>query len=238
MNDSELVAFIFARGGSKGLKNKNIKLFNGKPLIAWTIELIKSIPEIKDLIVSTDSKEIAEVALNFGAKVPFIRPAYLSEDNSPEWDAWQHGLLAYKDIYGYIPKKFISVPTTSPLRIYQDIKNVIKKFDTDLFDTVITVTESHRNPYFNMVKLDSKGNASIVIEGKKKFLRRQEAPPIFDITTVAYMTTSDFILKNKSIYDGTVGAVFIPFERSIDIDSEYDFRIAEFLMRDADGLYK
>jgi N-acylneuraminate cytidylyltransferase len=88
----KVAAFIFARGGSKGLPGKNIREFGGKPLIAWSIEQALEAQEIDQVFVSTDSLEIAEIALRYGAQVPFLRPAELASDHSPEWLAWQHGL--------------------------------------------------------------------------------------------------------------------------------------------------
>ena len=112
----KIIAFIFARGGSKGLPNKNIKILNGKPLIAWSIEHAKKINRIDRVIVSTDSEEIAKIAREFGAEVPFMRPLELATDESPEWLSWQHGLKHLKSIDGCLPDLMLSIPATAPLR--------------------------------------------------------------------------------------------------------------------------
>src|SRR6056300_589182 len=145
-NNKKYIAFIFARGGSKGIKNKNIKNFNGKPLIAYSITLAQSLEKISRVIVSTDSPEIARISESFNAEVPFLRPKEFAEDDSSEWLAWRHALKFLKDSEGKAPSCLLSLPTTSPLRNKNDINNCLDCFETNLYDSVITVTESQRNP--------------------------------------------------------------------------------------------
>jgi CMP-N-acetylneuraminic acid synthetase len=224
------VAFIFARSGSKGLPNKNIKLLAGKPLIAYSIEQALATKRIERVIVSTDSDEIAKVALEFGAEVPFLRPSKLATDYSPEWLSWRHGLNFLQKEMGTFPETFISIPTTSPLRTSQDLENCLNLFEKGIADVVITVTESRRNPYFNMVKLDIDGKARLVNATKSLLGGRQEAPIVHDMATVCYVAKSDFIISRNSIFEGKVYALSIPPERAIDIDTQLDFEIAEFLI--------
>jgi len=222
------VAFIFARGGSKGLPGKNIKPFcNGPPLLARSILVAKEIAAIDSVYVSTDSEEIAEVALKYGAEVPFIRPPELASDTSPEWHSWQHAvnfLLENKST----PDWIVSLPPTAPLRNSYDVESCIKEFESNQCDVVISVTDPHRNPFFNMVKRDDQGLYTKIIDSLD-IHRRQDAPSVFDITTVAYVADPNFILSATTIFDGIVRAVHVPFERSIDIDNQLDFDIAEFL---------
>jgi N-acylneuraminate cytidylyltransferase len=224
------VAFIFARSGSKGLPNKNIKLLAGKPLIAYSIEQALATKRIERVIVSTDSVEIAKIAIEFGAEVPFLRPSKLATDESPEWLSWRHGLEYVRTSTGVLPKVMVSLPPTSPLRAKEDIENCLDEFEKNDSDVVITVTDAHRNPYFNMVKTNVDGSVSLVNNMKTKLSRRQDAPLLYDITTLCYVARPDFVLNNNSIFEGRVKQVKIPIERSIDIDSLYDFQIAEFLM--------
>lgn len=230
MSKFEIVAFIFARGGSKGLKNKNLKQLMDKPLIAWSIELAKSIPAITRVIVSTDSKRIAQVAEKFGAEVPFMRPKKISKDNSPEWLAWRHALNYLEKNEGKLPDIMLSIPTTSPLRNKEDLIKSLKLFKKGGSDAVITVTKAKRNPWFNMVKESKNGNYELVNKLKKPIFRRQDAIKVYDMTTVAYVLSPQFVLKEKSLFSGRIKAIEIPEERSIDIDSLYDFKIAELLM--------
>ena len=225
-----IVGFIFARGGSKGLPGKNILPLAGKPLICWSIEQALAVKRIDRLIVSTDSDDIASVALEAGAEVPFKRPSELSGDASREWLAWRHALNYVKETSGQLPEAMVSVPTTAPLRHVSDIERCIDMYQCGDADIVITVTEAHRSPYFNMVQVNNSGNASIIIPPKKIISGRQEVPEVFDMTTVAYVANSDFVNQYEGPFEGRVKAVHVPTERAIDIDTLLDFQIAEFLM--------
>ena len=224
------VAFIFARGGSKGLPGKNIRPLNGKPLIAWSIEHAFSVKRIERVIVSTDSEEIAELARQYGAEVPFMRPAELADDNSPEWLAWRHALNFLKESTGALPDVMVSVPATAPLRLPIDIENCLDEYEKADADMVITVTEAHRNPYFNMVKFNADGSVGLVNPPQSTITRRQDAPIVYDVATVCYVANPEFVMTHNSTFEGRVRAVNVPSERAIDIDTLLDFQIAESLL--------
>ena len=224
------VAFIFARGGSKGLVGKNTRLLAGKPLIAWSIEHARSVHRIERVIVSTESKEIADIARDFGAEVPFMRPMELARDDSPEWLAWRHALNYLIETEGFLPKVMVSVPTTAPLRSPIDINNCLDEYEKGDVDVVVTVTEAHRSPFFNMVKKNSDGTVGLVISPVSAVTRRQDAPTVYDMATVAYVIRPEFILSHESIFEGRVGMVEVPRERAIDIDTLMDFKMAEFYL--------
>ena len=226
-----IVAFIFARGGSKGLPNKNIRILNGKPLIAWSIEHAKAVNRIDRVIVSTDSEEIAEIAREYGAEVPFIRPVNLATDESPEWLSWQHGLKYLKSSDGCLPDLMLSVPTTAPLRDVEDINKVIDEYQGNKTDVVITVTESYRSPFFNIVKNRPDGYVDLFISSEKDLSRRQDCPKTFDITTVAYAAKPSFVLEKNNMFEGRVRQVIVTKERSIDIDTFLDFELAEYMFK-------
>ncbi len=225
------IAIIFARGGSKGLPGKNIRLFGDKPLIAWSIEQALGIKRITRVIVSTDSEEIAAVARQYGAEVPFIRPAKLATDVSPEWLAWQHALNFLKEESGVMPEVLVSVPTTAPLRHKIDIEKCLDKYEKGNVDTVVTVTDAHRNPYFNMVQNNLDGTLRLVKSLNSSISRRQDAPEVLDMATVCYIINSKFVMCNNSIFEGRVRCVKVPKERAIDIDTLLDFNIAESLLQ-------
>ncbi len=227
----KIATFIFARGGSKGIPKKNIRLFCGKPLIAWSIKQALEVKGVKEVFVSTDSQEIADVAITYGALVPFIRPAELSQDESPEWEAWRHALRFFESSKGYLPDIFLSVPATSPLREVSDIEDCLLRFNNTKADAVITVTASHRNPYFNMVKILNNGACYPVIEQNLSVTRRQDAKSVFDMTTVAYVVKPQFIYQSTNLFDGNVSAINIPADRALDIDTLLDFEIAEYLFK-------
>jgi N,N'-diacetyl-8-epilegionaminate cytidylyltransferase len=225
-----VVAAIFARGGSKGVPRKNLRVLAGKPLIAHAIESARSSKLIDRVIVSTEDDEIAAVAKQYGAEVPFMRPAELAGDKSPEWLAWQHALqmLAAEDREK--PDVFVCVPATAPLRSVSDIDACIQELQRGDSDIVITVKHADRSPYFNMVTLDEQHLARLVIKPEGAVYRRQDAPVVYDVTTVAYAARPEFVLKAASIFEGKVGAVVVPAERALDIDTELDFKFAEFLL--------
>ena len=225
-----IIALICARSGSKGVPNKNIKLLAGKPLIVRSINQIKELKEINRVIVSTDSEEIANIAINAGAEVPFMRPKKLAEDDTPEWLVWRHALDSINKLDGGYPDILIIVPVTAPLRTVDDLKNCLIEYQKGNADIIITATDSHRSPYFNMVKIDKEGMANLVISPEETITRRQDTPYVYDMTTVAYVTTPKFVLENDSIFSGKVRHVHIPIERALDIDTSFDFKIAELLL--------
>lgn len=223
-------AFIFARGGSKGIPNKNIKNLNGKPLIVHSINQALGVEGIDRVIVSTDSEDIAKVAIENGAEVPFIRPKNLALDSSPEWLSWRHALGYLLQSEKRLPPMFVSIPATSPLRISEDIHNCILEFQKGNVDAVITVKNSTRSPYFNMVRVQSNDYVELALKTKNKISRRQDAPVLYDMTTVAYVVDPSFILNNDSIFDGRIRKVLVPEERALDIDTPLDFKIAQLIM--------
>ena len=229
MASNGVVAFVFARGGSKGLPGKNLRLFAGKPLIAHAIEHALAVSRIDRVIVSTDSPDIASVARDYGAQVPFLRPAELAADDSPEWLSWRHALKFIQEEMGVLPGAMVSVPVTAPLRRSEDIERCLDLYSEGGADVIVTVSQAHRSPYFNMVQRRPDGTVALVVQTSKEFARRQDVPAVFDMTTIAYVADPVFVLSRGSIFQGRVKAVEIPPERAIDIDTLLDFEIAEFL---------
>lgn len=230
MASNGVVAFVFARGGSKGLPGKNLRLFAGKPLIAHAIEHALAVSRIDRVIVSTDSPDIASVARDYGAQVPFLRPAELAADDSPEWLSWRHALKFIQEEMGVLPGAMVSVPVTAPLRRPEDIERCLDLYSKGGADVIVTVSQAHRSPYFNMVQRRPDGTVALVVQTSTEFGRRQDVPAVFDMTTIAYVADPEFVLSRDSIFQGRVKAVEIPPERAIDIDTLLDFEMAEFLM--------
>lgn len=223
-------SFIFARGGSQGIKKKNLVELNGKPLIEYSIKIAQRNKYIDEVFVSTDDLEIADLADRLGATVPFIRPKELSKNDTPELFAWQHALNYLKE-KKKLPEIFISLPTTSPLRSDKDVTNSLESLVNSSADICISVCSSNRSPYFNMVKVDNKGFAELLLNSDEKINRRQDAPEIYDITTVAYSGWSSYILETKEILKGKVITAQVPSDRAIDIDTPFDLKLAELLMK-------
>lgn len=221
-------AFIFARGGSKGLEKKNIKFFGGKPLIAHSILQALESKIFEKVFVSTEDEEIANIAKSYGADV-IARPKHLAEDRSPEWLAWQHAISYVKERFGPY-QYFVSLPATSPLRNIDDILKAIHHLDADKdADLCLGISESSRSPFFNMVIKNEKNYFDLVYKNQGVISRRQDAPKIYNITTVVYAARTDFIMKNDNIFAGSVIGFEIPKERAVDIDDIFDFQFAEFL---------
>lgn len=228
------VCFIFARGGSKGLPKKNLKVLGKKPLIAHSIGVALDCERVSTVIVSTDDDEIAAVARAYGAETPFMRPMHLATDDAPEWLAWQHAVDWYQSKRGSFDF-FLSLPATSPFRSIDDVNGCLDVLTEDRSaDMVITVSDAARSPYFNMVKLDEFGYADLLMKERSGFVRRQDVPPIYDVTTVAYAGRSEFILKAKRLFDGNVRAFRVPIERALDIDTPFDFMIAEAIVANSE----
>lgn len=223
------IAFIFARGGSKGLPGKNIKKLAGKPLIVYSIEAALASEMIAAVYVSTDDGAIAEIANKAGATV-IHRPAELATDNAAEWFAWRHAIETVERKLGKFDL-FVSLPPTSPLRSSQDIANAIRAMENDTSaDICITISDAARNPYFNMVSPDGRGGLQLALKDSKSISRRQDAPKLYDITTVAYVARPDYVMTQSSLFAGRVIGVPVPKQRAVDIDDILDFQFAEFLI--------
>jgi len=221
-------AFVFARGGSKGLPGKNLKLLLGKPLIQYSIELALQTSGIDKVFVSTDDNDIAKVSRSLGAIV-IDRPAELAQDDSPEWQAWKHAVSWVRERYGEF-EEFISLPATSPLRSVKDVESAILKKSNIGADICIAITPASRSPYFNMVKASGNNLIELVNKPTNSISRRQDASEVFDITTVVYVANVEFIMNNASLFDGTVTSIEVPKHRAVDIDDIYDFNFAESIL--------
>jgi CMP-N-acetylneuraminic acid synthetase len=230
MTREGLTAFIFARGGSKGIRDKNIRSVAGKPLIAHSIACALASRTVSRVMVSTDSRDIATAARAHGAEV-LERPAPLASDDSPELLAWKHAVTE-SGVFGAGGQDvFLSLPATSPLRSPADVDGAVGKFRAGGCDILFGITPSKRSPYLNMVAIGADGLIRVVIEGSSAY-RRQDVPDVYDITTSVYVSTPDYVLACQGrLSDGKVGHVIIPPERSLDIDEPFDLHLAGLLLK-------
>ncbi len=223
-NKKRIFAFVFARGGSKGLINKNILPIGGVPLVGRSINVAKELSIVEEIFLSTDSDEIANIGEFYGANI-IERPNYLSADNSAEWDAWRHAVDSVIAKYGDFDI-FLSLPATAPLRDSDDVFSCLETFVSDEnSDILITVMPSKKSPWFNMVKKDDNGYVTLLNQGKN-YSCRQHVPKSYEISTLAYVTTPKHIKKVSSIWSGKVKALEFPYERAIDIDDKFDYDMA------------
>lgn len=225
-----IVAGIFARGGSKGVANKNLRVLGKMSLVERAVRQAIEVPGVLRVICSTDSSEIADVARQAGAEVPWLRPADLALDNSREWDSWVH-LVKWLNDSDVFPTYLVVVPTVAPLRTVDDLSNCLSLAQETSADVVMAVADSHKNPYFNMVTIDvDSGLVRLVNEPEQRIYNRQLAPAVYDVSTVAFVVKCSYLLTASSIYDGETRAIILPKSRCIDIDTEDDIRYAEFLL--------
>lgn len=221
--------FTFARGGSKGLPRKHLLEIDGVPLIGLAIRSMQQVSEIERIVVSTDDPEIAEVAKAYGAEVPFLRPAELATDDSPEWASFRHA-VNFLEERGEIIDLFVNVPATAPLRLPEDVRGAIDLFKNSDCDFVLCITEAERSPYFTIVTEQPDGFLLPPLGTMNgKIQRRQDAPKVFDVTPVAYVTTPAHVKKAFGHYDGRVKGHWVPRERAVDIDTPIDLELARVL---------
>ncbi len=226
---ANVLCTICARGGSKGVKNKNIRKIAGKPLIAHTIEQALDSGLFTDIAVSSDSDSILDIAKQYGL-ITIKRPKELASDTSPKIPVIRHALLETEKItnkqYDYI----IDLDATSPLRDPEDIKNALQTFLENNNDILFSVTPARRSPYFNMVEISQDGIVKLVKPPEKPVFRRQDTPKCYDVNASIYIWKRDALLKNDTLFTQNTGIYIMPEEKSFDIDSEFDFQIVEFLL--------
>jgi len=229
---NKILCTICARGGSKGVKNKNIKLINGKPLIAYTIEQAKKSGLFEHIVVSTDSDDIANIVQEYGAEVFFKRSAEMASDTAGKLDVIRD---AFKRSEAYYNTKFdylIDLDATAPLRGIEDIINSFNQFKNNNNDNLITAMPARRSPYFNLVEVDTKGQVYLSKTLDKIIVRRQDAPKSYDMNASIYIWKRDVILSNNSLFLEKTGLYVMPEERSIDIDTPLDYKFVEFIMKE------
>ncbi|MGB5920479.1 cytidylyltransferase domain-containing protein [Arcobacter sp.] len=229
---SNILCTICVRGGSKGVKNKNIKELNGKPLIAYTIEQAKASGLFEHIVTSTDSDDIAHVAKQYGAEVFFKRSAEMASDTAGKLDVIKDAFVRSEEYYNRKFDYLIDLDATAPLRDVEDIVNSFKQFKKNNNDNLITAMPSRRSPYFNLVEQDKDGKVYLSKKLDSAVVRRQDAPKSYDMNASIYIWKRDIILNAKSLFLEDTGLYVMPEERSIDIDNELDFKFVEFLIKE------
>ena len=219
-----MMGLITARGGSRGLPGKNILSFCGKPLIAYTVEAALQSGCFDNVLVSTDSREIADVCLKYGAEVPFLRPAHLAADDAKSRDVVLHA-LDFMEQKSPVESICLLQPT-SPLRSAEDIRQAVSVFRRNSADSVISVTEySHPIQWAVSVSEDGK----ISEPSGLKPSRRQDQSVCYHPNGAIYIFNAEFIRRSEGYIGKNTYALIMPPERSVDIDIPFDFMLAEFL---------
>ena len=225
----KLLGIILARGGSKGIPNKNLKKVNKKPLIEWTINAALKSKFIDDIIISTDSKKIANFGIKKKIEIPFIRPSSLATDSSPSYQSILHA-IKFLEKKGRFYKNIILLEPTSPLRDSNDIDMAFKKMN-NLKATALTSVcklESTHPDFLYSIK-----NKKIKPYKKKSFLltRRQDLTELFYLEGSIYLSNTEIFKKKKSFYHSGTIAYIMPKWKSLEIDDYYDLFIAENLLK-------
>ena len=223
-----MIAIVPARGGSKGLPGKNIKDLLGKPMIAYTIEEARKSQYISEVIISTDSKEIEDVAIKYGATSYFLRPEYLATDSAKAIDNYIYTIERLNGYFGYDIKNFVVLQPTSPLRTVEDIDGAIKLFMDKNADSVISYTEEyHPIEWHKYITKD--GRFENIFE--EKLLNRQEIKKSYFPNGAIFVFNYNLI-KQKKYYSDNSYAYIMPRNRSVDVDTLEDFRYIEFLLQE------
>lgn len=233
-NEEEIdpvLALITARGGSKGLPGKNIRTLAGKPMIAWSIEAARASGVVDRVVVSTDDAEIARVARDWGAEVPFLRPAELAGDNAAHVPVVLHALdwLAGHD--GYRPELVLLLQPTSPLRTAVDIRDAVSLYRKNRPQAVVGVCEPSHHPWLIKTE-DEEGWLKDFVVKPAGYLPRQKLPNVYAVNGALYLISVEALRELETFTPPHTLPLVMPAERSVDIDTEHDLRLAEFLLRE------
>ncbi len=220
---------ISARAGSKGVANKNLRLINNKPLIVYSIEQAVASKLFDQIVISSDSKEIREVALANGATFCVDRPAELATDTAPKLPAIKHCVENAEKKFGQF-EVIVDLDATAPLREPSDIIGALELLKSAQADNVITGTPAHRSPYFNLVEADANGIVSLSKPTAAVVARRQDSPQCFDMNASIYVWRRQALFTNENLFTGNTRLFVMPRERSLDIDSQADFEMVEWMM--------
>ena len=227
--NSRLLCTIGMRGGSKGVPDKNLRKLYGKPLMAYTIEQALHSKLFEHIVVSTDSEEIAKMARGFGAEAWFLRPPEMATDDVSKLPAIRHAFLESEKHYGVEFDVLVDLDVTSPLRLIEDITGAYAQFVREDADILITASPSHKNPYFNMVE-NVNGRIQIVKQLDKPIVRRQDAPQVFDMNASIYIWKREALLDYDTLLTDKTVLYVMPEKRSVDIDTELDWNIVEYII--------
>jgi N-acylneuraminate cytidylyltransferase len=226
-----ILGHIGVRAGSKGVPGKNFRPICGKPLIDWSLDQLLTHPDVDAVVVSTDSPEIYAHAVAKGALAIGLRPDHLATDTAGKWGVWQHALAASEALTGPVTA-FLDLDATSPLREALDITCALALFAAERPDMVMSCCEARKNPYFNLVEPDATGALHVSKPLPGGVVARQQAPTVYEHAASTYVVAPDYLRRANSLFEGRVIPYLMPPERCIDIDTEFDFRMVEWLLKE------
>ncbi len=229
INGKSVMAIIPARGGSKGLPEKNIKELYGKPLIAWSIEVAKACSVIDKIVVSTDDENIADVAKTYGAEMPFMRPAELANDTASTIDVIFHAINWLREHENYQPEYILLLQPTSPLRTVEDIEGAIQTLKDKDARAIVSVCETDHHLWWSST-LPENSNMKAFLRPEILNKRRQDLPVFFRLNGAIYLSETEYLIECKGFFGPDTFAYKMPRSRSVDIDSAIDFKLAGLLL--------
>jgi len=232
-----VLATICARGGSLGVPGKNLRPLLGRPILGYTIDCARACSLIDEIVVSTDSDEIAAVAEAEQVPVPFRRPAEFATATSAKIHAIRHATEYVESQDDFWPEIVVDLDIGVPMRVPGDIEGCVTLLaeNPDL-DAAVTVYDAERSPYFNMVEFADDGSVHLVKDAPSGIVRRQDAPPVYSVTPAVFAFRRSKLNTVVHMFTGRWGAHVVPRGRAVDIDTELDFDFVEFLMRHERGL--
>ena len=228
---SKILAVITARGVSKGIPGKNIKLLGGKPLIAYSIDAAKKSKLVTHLIVSTDDKEIAEVAKKFGVDVPFLRPKKLAQDKTPHVPVMKHAIEFMEKKLGVTFDYAVILQPTSPFRTIDDIDQTLEKLIKSGADSAVSLVDVDNYHPVKAKKLEGDKVLPYMIP-EPEGTRRQDFPPAYRRSGAIYAMRRELLMKDNRLYGDNIVGHIVPAERSIDIDTPFEWFRAEWMLED------
>ena len=220
---------ICARGGSKGVPNKNLRTLLGEPLIVHSIRQAQQSGIFAAIAVSSDSDEILQCAEQSGVEYLVERPAELASDLSAKVPAIQHCARTVEERSGYTFQTFVDLDATSPLRTIDDIVECVRLLEVKGIGNILTVCDSQRSPYFTIVEVNDSGEAFLSKELDPPVVRRQDAPQCYDMNGSIYVWSRARFFESESLFHPDTLLFEMPEERSRDIDTEFDFEIVQYL---------
>jgi CMP-N,N'-diacetyllegionaminic acid synthase len=225
-----VIGAVCARGGSKGVPRKNLRLLHGKPLIAYALQQAHESGSFDRIVTSTDDPEIAAVARRFGAEVPFLRPAELARDDSNKWHVFRHLVTELEAQTSRKVGIVADLDTGAALRSVEDIRACLERLLASDADVCVTAYEADHNPYYNMVEVDRSGVARVCLPQAVPIANRQQAPAVYNLSPSIFAIRRDALWRHDHWSQCKLIISVVPRERAVDIDTEFDFRLVEFLL--------
>jgi CMP-N,N'-diacetyllegionaminic acid synthase len=209
-----------------------MRVLHGRPLAAYTMETALQCTALNDIIISTDSPSIVELASSYGIEFIIERPAELATDKASKWEVFIHVIEAYEKAKHLTVDYIVDMDVTAPLKLKEDIEGAIQTaLKNPEADVIITAYEAESNPYYNMMEVDTAGIAKMVKPATKSLVNRQEAPNVYSLSPSAFVIKRDALYKYDHWSEAVCKLYIMPRERAVDIDTETDFRFVEFLMK-------